>query len=285
MSEYADKQKEKNKTELLDQEKEIQAIKNYISNTWSGTDKFDSNAFFDKVWNMSNELFKNNFDKYAFSDLYDCLKDFKDVPNVIINETMNSSDLLMNFIISSSGLADYTRKSNNFEKSIDSILSKTKSEFPKAKNMKPKGWAKFQKNYSDYQGMEELDANALKKLFNGMNSETVGVDSFEVRTSLPHVMYDDKCQGRKPLEVLIGSILGHSYVMNEKNNATKMINEWKYLIEKLEEKPMKEIKFEFNEPLNKALLEIINNNFKIESKALSHLGINIHLPKNKLMKV
>lgn len=274
MSEYADKQKEQNKTVLFDQEKEIQAIKNYISTTWDGTDKFDSEAFFHKVWNMSNEILKNNFDQYGFSDLYDYLKEVKDLPNVIINGDMNSSDLLMNFIISSSGLADSLRKLHNFEKSVNSILSETKLDFPEAKTMKPKGWTKLGKNYTDYQGMEELDTASLKKLFNGMHSGTAGSSSFEVRTSLPHVMYDDKCQGRKPLEVLVGSIFGHSYVMNEKNNATKMINEWKSLIEKLEEQPVKEIQFEFQEPLNKALIEIIKNKFKVEQKALSHLGIN-----------
>lgn len=281
MNEYADKQKEKNTISLFDQEKEIQAIKNYISTTWDGADKFDSDAFFNKVWDMSNELLKNKYDQYGFSELYDSLKEVQELPNILINGHMNSSELLMNFIISSSKLSDSLKKSNDFEKSVNSILSKTKSEFPEAKNMKPKDWIKFGKNYRDYQGMDELDTDSLKKLFNGIHSGTAGTSSFEVRTSLPHVMYDDKCQGRKPLEVLVGSIFCHSYVMNEKNNATKMINEWKLLVEKLEEQPVKELQFEFQEPLNKALLEIIKNDLKLDPKALAHLEI-INKSNNKL---
>lgn len=290
MDEYADKQKaqkkfkEQNKIKadaLVDSDKELVAITNYISKTWNGFTDETTPEFFKKVWDSCNHMLRNNFDQYVFLDFMKELYDLKDLPSVKVNG-LNSKDLPMHFMISKSGLHDALRKDWDYEKNVNAILADVKSEFPYASKARPKNWNKLAKDYIDYDGMSELDSRELHKLFNGMDSGTAGAPSFEVRTALPHVMYDDKCQGRKPLEVLVGAMVGHSYVMNEKNNGSKMLNEWLQLKEQMEDNPGQDITFDFKEPLNQALFHIMKSEGEVKPGALRLLGINTNTKKLKV---
>jgi hypothetical protein len=80
----------------------------------------------------------------------------------------------------------------------------------------PKGYTEYKKNYKDYQGMEELDEKALLKSFEGHDSTGTLSGSFPLRVSMPHVAYDDVGQGRKPLETLLGAVLGHGIHIGER---------------------------------------------------------------------
>lgn len=270
---YADLQVNNKNLPLFDEKKEIQSITSYITANWDGLDKFDSPAFFQKIWDNVNVDLKNNIDQYAFSDLSTYLLSLKNLPNILINNEINSIDLAMNFIISYNALAETLKKDWDFEKKVNSIISTINTEFPDAKKIKPKGWNKLAKNYIDYAGMNELNNYIIEK-FTGMNSGTACSFSFDVSTALPHVMYDDKCQNRKPLQTLVGAIVGHAYVMNEKNNTHKIKKEWSQFKTLLEEPGITEIKFTFEEPLNQALFNIMKTNLEVTSSALKILGIN-----------
>jgi len=87
--------------------------------------------------------------------------------------------------------------------------------------IKPKGYDKFMEGYSDFDGIDEIDVKALNKEFKGYNDATAGSFGFHIKTTLPHVAYDDACQGRKPLEVLMGACLSHGMIIGEKRAQMK----------------------------------------------------------------
>jgi hypothetical protein len=80
----------------------------------------------------------------------------------------------------------------------------------------PKGYTKYRKNHEDYQDMEELDEEALLKSFEGHDSTGTCSGSFPLRVSMPHVAQDDRGQGRRPLETLLGAVLGHGIHIGER---------------------------------------------------------------------
>jgi hypothetical protein len=80
----------------------------------------------------------------------------------------------------------------------------------------PKGYKEFKKNYQDYQGMEELDEAQLLKKFKGHGDGGTCSPPFVTRVSLPHVVYDDTNQGRRPLETLLGAVLGHGMILGQR---------------------------------------------------------------------
>jgi hypothetical protein len=169
----------------------------------------------------------------------------------------------------------------DYSKSVKTLISNVKKEFPHATKLKPQGWKKLAKNYNDYDGMDELDET--NTLFKGTNSAGATCGGFDHRTSLPQVMYDDKCQGRKPLETLIGAVLGHAYFISQKNNSIKNIKEW-VEIKKDFDKPeyyqkiIKKINLPLNEPLNQALYFMID---KKKDKAEDLLFSEALKQKNK----
>lgn len=284
MSDYSDKlkQNKKIKTEpLVDPDKELVAIVNYITTTWNGFSDEKSQDFFKTVWDNSNHVLKNHFDQYIFLDFIKNFYELKDFNEFKINGVSNF-ELPMYFLIAKSKLHDLVSNEWRYDKNVNEILYSVKAEFPFATKAKPKNWNKLAKNYVDYEGMSELNGHELKKLFGGMDSGTAGCPSFEIRTALPHVIYDDKCQGRKPLEVLVGAMLGHAYVMNEKNNATKMLKEWIDLKEQIDENPGQDITFEFKEPLNQALFNLIKDKCEVNPKTLKILGLDKNTNKKKM---
>lgn len=104
----------------------------------------------------------------------------------------------------------------------------------------PKGYAKYRKGYQDYDGMEELDEKALMNSFKGHDDSGTLSPPFPVRVSLPHVTYDDTCQGRPPLETLIGAILGHGMLLGMRiaaidtmSEANRRMNEACHAMDKL----------------------------------------------------
>ena len=181
-------------------------------------------------------------------------------------------------LIRTSLLSDIVKEGWDYEKNVNIILAEVKKDFPDASSLRPKGWYKISKDYKDFDGMIGLDTATLSDKFKGMDSSTAGASSFEVRVSLPHVMYDNKRQGRKPLEVLVGAMLGHAYVMSEHNNNSKMLKEW---IDFSKEMKTSSTPYKFKEPLNQALNAIIE--FKDYSannpKALEILGIEPSIKK------
>ena len=252
---------------FVDSDKELTAITNYISNTWNGFSDEASPKFFEKVCNLSNHMLQNHFDYYSLFDFRKKLEELDELLQFTINGLSNK-DITMYFLIAGNALQDAIKKEWDYEKNVNTIISEVKSEFLFASKAKPKNWSKMAKTYCDYDGMAELDSEALSKLFGGMNSGTAGAPSFEIRTALPHVIYDDICQGRKPLETLVGAMLGHAYVMNEHNNGIKLLTEFIALTEHIEANSGQNITFEFKEPLSQAFWSTIQNQETVEQSTL-----------------
>ena len=89
--------------------------------------------------------------------------------------------------------------------------------------VKPKGYDEFIENYEDFDGMEELDGEALKEDFKGFNDATSGSMSFPIKIALPHTAYDDKCQGRDSIETLLGAVLGHGMMVGDERRKRKAL--------------------------------------------------------------
>jgi hypothetical protein len=85
----------------------------------------------------------------------------------------------------------------------------------------PKGYKAFTADYEEYDGMEEVDHNAIKKAFKGFDDETAGSPSFPFKIAMPNVAYDDKEQGRNPLRCLIGAVLGYGMAIGKARGVHK----------------------------------------------------------------
>ena len=244
---------------IINTEKELQAIIKYVCNIWDGFDKIDIKDFFDYIYDKSIYLNRNNFNHTEFSDLFEKLQ--KENPQLNSDKSINekmingilASNICINMLTGTFVLHRILDKEKNYMKSVNSIIYSLKEKFPDAKKLKPKGWKELNKNYSDHDGMLELDEKALKKEFGGFDSSTAVCGPFELRVSLPHVMYGNNDQSIKPLETLVGAIFAHFYTVCEVNNNSKMHNEWNNFIEKTK----KETNFDFKEPLNQALFNIM----------------------------
>lgn len=99
-------------------------------------------------------------------------------------------------------------KDVSFDKEVEALLKYLRDTGWKI-SAKPTGYDEYRKTYQDFQGQEDLDEEALLKSFDGHDGAGTCSLPFPMRVSLPHVAYDDCCQGRKPLETLVGSILGY----------------------------------------------------------------------------
>lgn len=99
---------------------------------------------------------------------------------------------------------------NNFSKISDSIRDMISKYWEG--DLAPKGYEEFTADYEDYDGMgeEEYDLE-----FDGLTSETAGTPSIEDLLNLPSVAYSDIGQGRKPIETLIGAVLGYGMMIGK----------------------------------------------------------------------
>lgn len=285
---------------VVDPNHELQAMTNYVTKNWDGFDKVDAEKFFTQTWNICLDKTKNVFNNYGFTDLvisWDSerknYKNWKNAGTKISEKEFENRlyddlvrELPTQIMFKTTELHRKYSEGWDYEKVAKSILFQIQKEFPEASNLKPKGWSKFKKNYTDYKGQAEFDSIQAKNEFGGMNSGGNGGSSFEVRVALPYVMYDNENQSRGPLEVLVQAMLTHAYVMNEKNNTALMLREMLKLKAKYDQpeyyqEPVKEINFDFEVPLNKELFIRMNQSNpnilkeygeqKIEAQRQKHL--------------
>lgn len=107
-------------------------------------------------------------------------------------------------------------KSTEFDygKHVDALIKFIKEHW--ILRARPKGYDKFCEDYSDFKGMEELDEKKLMDSFEGHDAGGTTSFPFPMRISLPHVAYDDICQGREPIWILIGSIFAYGMLYGER---------------------------------------------------------------------
>ena len=99
----------------------------------------------------------------------------------------------------------------DFSKDMKALISFVKARWEGLSRLKPKGYKEFCKDYEDYQGMEDESLEDDVKKFKSFDDGTASSFSFPIKVSLPHVAYDDICQGRKPFEVLLSAFMSHGH--------------------------------------------------------------------------
>lgn len=171
----------------------------------------------------------------------------------------------------------------NYEKELKAILKLLQSWDIKAT---PKGYAEFMKNYTDYQGMEELPEEELIKSFDGCGDGSISTSGLPIRLTREHVGYEDHNQvNGGPLEVLIGALLTHGLVIGQRMGEVDHNTEPYRRIDRIEhafimsggddhDNPDKELaaiyRKEFHALINdKRSLDEITKQFEGERRALS----------------
>jgi len=104
-------------------------------------------------------------------------------------------------------IKDLNNSDFNYSKQMGILIAYIKEHWNVS--ARPKGYKEFCENYTDFKGMEEEDQQTIINAFEGFDDSTAGSFSFPIRTSLPQVAYDDKCQGREPLETLLGAVFAY----------------------------------------------------------------------------
>lgn len=95
----------------------------------------------------------------------------------------------------------------------EELLNFLKKHWDGLDKVKPKGYDKFLKKYCDFDGMEEWEDNEKGHQEDEFKGFDDGDDGFNfVRmVSLPQVAYDDTCQGRSPIQMLISSCISYGF--------------------------------------------------------------------------
>lgn len=274
----------------VDLNQELAAIVEYVEQRWDGFDKVDINSFFSKIWDMAIKMSQHKIDHYAFLDDYEEWKDerqeystWERAGTKLTEKELSKykyDDFINNFIdtlISAPHTFDkIIMEKWDYGNNVSSILKEIKAEFPDSTKLRPKGWKKLAKNYSDFDGQEEYCDNQQDiddAAFKGIDSATAGSFPFQARIALPYVMYDDKCQGRKPLHTLVGAVVGHAYVVNMKNNTATILNEVRDLKIELNSSEYYQnivlnvdIESKIQSPVMKALYVVIKDRMPITSE-------------------
>jgi hypothetical protein len=206
---------------FIDTAHELDAMVSFTQSRWDGS-KEDIEKVITIAWQESLEKTHNIFDKYGHTDI---------IKNWDKNKTPELNIEGYEWYLALSSLADIVSEKWDYEKVVKNIIQKVKKEVEKPGTLLPQGWKKLAKNYNDYDGMEEYalehsqnDANEFK----GVDSNSASAAGYPGRIALPHVMYGDKCQGRKPLEELVGAVLGHAYFVSLHNHGVEIAQSLDY---------------------------------------------------------
>lgn len=185
-----------------DPDEEIDAIVRHCQRTWDGPDDLEPALRF--AWARSLEATFPAFESHSLTD---------------IAEAHMGSKFALSLLLDGMALARLAQEIPDYDASVGALVREARKLFPDAPKARPLGWKSAAKNYEEFGGMAEFDSRAALREFGGMDSGGAACGGFHVRCALPHVLYDDKEQGRKPFETLLGAVYGHAYVLNERNNS------------------------------------------------------------------
>ena len=265
----------KNIEGFINEDGEKLAIYDFISSRWENYNDKELRKIVELVWQKTIDVRKHVFSPYFATDIVsDWLEERKQSSKWQNNSQYTKKDIevlisydylhvsLMKLIINTSKVVDFLNEQFDYEKTSKNITSLIRQEYHDSSKMKPKGWKELNKNYDGFNSMEQYDSKQKQDFqdFTGSYVSHPAVHHFVVRVSLPHVMYDDKEQGRKPLETLVGAIMTHTILVREHNNSHLLKEELKSLQEKFNhEDYYKEIiyKIDWNKETKNSLLELL----------------------------
>lgn len=100
---------------------------------------------------------------------------------------------------------------DNFEELIEPLIAYIKKRW-NWKKFLPKGYKKFTENYTDYEGMSELNTDD----FTGLRDTYRQGHDFPTTCALPHIAYDDLVQDRNPLKMMMGACVSYGMRVAER---------------------------------------------------------------------
>lgn len=118
--------------------------------------------------------------------------------------------------LSLDGPWDYSRR-------VSRLRLQLAQKYPDLVGARPLGWNTLENGYADFDGQAEYDESADCALFQGTRVESAGAAHFVARTALPYVIYDEKCQGRKACDVLVGALYAQFLGLQEFLNTQQLL--------------------------------------------------------------
>ena len=106
-----------------------------------------------------------------------------------------------------------TKDLQGHESDSENLLNFLRKYWVGLDDVKPIGYSEFCESYCDFDGMEAWQDNERGKQedeFNGFDNGSDGVN-FVSTVSLPHIAYDDTCQGRPPIQMLISACISYGF--------------------------------------------------------------------------
>ena len=219
----------------IDPDIEINHLVEFVKKRWSDNGNLEN--IMRSAWAMSEPLTKNFFDHYAFTDFVTNWIDSRenspkwkisDEEKSLISTYDSIYSFAYNVLISSGKLHKIISEDFKYESTVNKMMTELRSQYDNTASFKPLGWKELAKNYSDFDGYDEYvkkQEKIDKKEFKGANSNSATSGGFHYRVVLHNVMYDDKCQGRKPFETLVGALLAHRYFVSSHNNTLEIMEE------------------------------------------------------------
>lgn len=231
--------------QLIDIQYEQECLTAFTMKKWSGASSSSVSACIEKSFNaglLAAKFWINN------GDLHDTLSSWlnyrKDITNWIPGPHVSESnieqhDSIHKFplvcLVSAMRYMSILQDGFSFEDECGKLYMAIKSDQPELTKFKPNGWLALRKNYTDFNGFKEYEAEAKDDIleFGGFDSASAVAGGFHERISLPNSMYDEVCQGRKALETLTGAAFAHGLFVATHNNTVNVILDLEKSREKL----------------------------------------------------
>ena len=209
--------------EVIDVNKEIKHMIDYISLTWECVSQKNISDLVEHVFNAGLLAGKNWINPHAGFDISKEASDRRRAN--FFNQKVLVYDGIDNFIVkmlfSPKSFFDIVLTNWDYEDEVNKIVKEVNNIFSDSKKILPKEYNKNKKFY-----MERKDINDTNSIdFAGVNSEGAGNFGFHKKITCSNVLFDDIDQGRKPFNVLISAIFSHALFVAQHNNTANFILE------------------------------------------------------------
>ena len=210
---------------------EVEAMLDFLESRWNIADIKHKNTsnnaawdFIHFVYNRGCELSKNwisqhddcSHEAFRFREKF-ITKNYpeKDVYDDVVYE------YLYNTWLGRRDYANYGTNKFDFGDRVQDVLAEANVLFDSLSTQTPNGYPAFIANYDDFDGQEEY-CNQQQTIdeseFHGTDASECRSFPFPATVAMPYVAYDDLCQGRKPIIMLVSAILaqglGHTQELN-----------------------------------------------------------------------
>lgn len=231
------------KDQPVNQEQEIQAVKNYVNTFWTKGTQSNPKAIeelLEKVWNATLSTNPYWLSPYIAPQAFMTLmkerlslgnwkKHNPDISEVEVGCAMEL-DAIALFAMDGMrlrSLGEYGAKNWDYEKTVNRLVREFKKENPDYKSLMPIGYNYSQKNFS------VKPTHIKPNNFTGIDSQCAVAPGFSERISPNNIVYDHAEQRRDPLTTLVGALAAHALFVVEHNNTLVFNQAVDTVVEKL----------------------------------------------------